>query len=476
MKMKLLATLTVILATALPSLAATTWPAGTNTLNQTFYGTNTFIKPLTALSVASSNNTFGVTTFTGQVLNTNSANGNWANYNASSEVRSNFTTGSWFRGTNGSAFWTNAQTGNWMLFSNGNILASSASFSNTVEIGTAPMNYNGAIGEYAIDIHAYQTNSLANGGSHAIRDESTYDTTIAGALGGYASYDANAQSTGTNTMNHFNGMQSRAIHNGTGLIDSFNGFDAKPTVNGPVTVLNGLNTHPAQGGGTIFQYNAILLGSSGGRATYNYGINQQGTMDVNTFSGPVICLTNLALGGYTTVPYSVLNAISWYNPNIFIITDPACQIQGKLGSDGVWAGQLAFITRNAAHASKINMLIDENGNVSIGTTNGAGTGSGNITVTNSAYVGKGIYITNGIASFCTNATMVTTTTGCTNMDGINQIIYVTAATGASLTDNAGTTEFSSVTIAAFTPIRIQPGGKFLGTAITYAAGTASHGW
>ena len=73
-------------------------------------------------------------------------------------------------------------------------------------------------------------------------------------------------------------------------------------------------------------------------------------------------------------------------------------------------------------------------------------------------------------------TITTASTGATNTLGVNVILYVTAATSAALTDNAGTTEFSGVSIAAFTPIRLQPGGKFTGTSITYATGTASHAW
>jgi hypothetical protein len=73
-------------------------------------------------------------------------------------------------------------------------------------------------------------------------------------------------------------------------------------------------------------------------------------------------------------------------------------------------------------------------------------------------------------------TVTTSATGATNTLTANIVLYVTAATGASLTDNAGTTEFSGVTIAAFTPVRLQPGGKFVGTAISYATGTASHAW
>ena len=52
-------------------------------------------------------NSSGQIVFTNSIMNTNPANGNWAQYNASSEVRSNFTTGSYFIGTNGTALWTN---------------------------------------------------------------------------------------------------------------------------------------------------------------------------------------------------------------------------------------------------------------------------------------------------------------------------------------------------------------------------------
>jgi len=54
------------------------------------------------------------------------------------------------------------------------------------------------------------------------------------------------------------------------------------------------------------------------------------------------------------------------------------------------------------------------------------------------------------------STITTSATGATNTLSVNVVLYVTAATGASLTDNAATTEFSGVTIAAFTPIRLQP--------------------
>lgn len=81
----------------------------------------------------------------------------------------------------------------------------------------------------------------------------------------------------------------------------------------------------------------------------------------------------------------------------------------------------------------------------------------------------------GFSSTGTN-TVPASATGATNTLTYNVVLYVTAATSAALTDNAGTTEFSGVTISNFTPIRLQPGGKFTGTSITYATGTASHAW
>lgn len=73
-------------------------------------------------------------------------------------------------------------------------------------------------------------------------------------------------------------------------------------------------------------------------------------------------------------------------------------------------------------------------------------------------------------------TVTTSATGATNTSRVNVILYVTAATGAALVDSAGTTEFSGVTMTSFTPIRLQPNGTFIGTAITYATGTSSHAW
>lgn len=97
------------------------------------------------------------------------------------------------------------------------------------------------------------------------------------------------------------------------------------------------------------------------------------------------------------------------------------------------------------------------------------------TVNSVAFSGGTFVSTNGVGSLATG-TITTSATGATNTLTVNVVLYVTAATGASLTDNAGTTEFSGVTISGFTPIRLQPNGKFVGTSITYATGASSHAW
>ena len=80
MIMRILTTLIFMLATVLPSWAATTWPAGTNTPNQTFYGNNNFLGYLRqggvdvltnvpgALSALSTNNGSGLTNLTSSAL------------------------------------------------------------------------------------------------------------------------------------------------------------------------------------------------------------------------------------------------------------------------------------------------------------------------------------------------------------------------------------------------------------------------
>lgn len=80
----------------------------------------------------------------------------------------------------------------------------------------------------------------------------------------------------------------------------------------------------------------------------------------------------------------------------------------------------------------------------------------------------------GMGSTATNQTVTATATGLTNTLNMTYIAYLTAATSLSLTNAGGAAEFSGVTVAAFTPIRVQPGGKLVGSAITYATGNGGN--
>lgn len=101
--------------------------------------------------------------------------------------------------------------------------------------------------------------------------------------------------------------------------------------------------------------------------------------------------------------------------------------------------------------------------------------TGSVLSSNAVLTAAGVLEVKNIGS-TSAATGSPTATGWTNATTITHILWVTAATSAALLDNAGATEFSGVTIAAFTPIRIQPGGKFTGTSITYATGSGAHAW
>ena len=139
------------------------------------------------------------------------------------------------------------------------------------------------------------------------------------------------------------------------------------------------------------------------------------------------------------------------------------------------ATQINFYTGAAGSASAGTVQMNiTSGLISIhGTNNIAYNGSriSAVGMTNGA-----VTASSGYSSLATATSVTTTATGLTNNSGVNYIAYVTAATGLSLTNNAGTAEFYGVTVAAFTPIRVQPGGKLVGTSITYASGAGGHAW
>ena len=121
------------------------------------------------------------------------------------------------------------------------------------------------------------TNPLADGGSHAFRDESTYVSS--GATGGYASYDAVATMGGTlNPNGHLYAFQARNIFtpSGAGTLSTCAGVVTLPTINGPTTDVYGMLAVDPLGAGTIAMNVALYVGQLS-RGTANYTIYSQGT-------------------------------------------------------------------------------------------------------------------------------------------------------------------------------------------------------
>jgi hypothetical protein len=239
---------------------------------------------------------------------------------------------------------------------------------------------------------------------------------------------------------------------------------------GPITTTIGVNIDAQSGPG---------IGAA-------YGICQNGASDHNVFAGSTQVNSGL----------SVSNGLTVNSGNVGIST-------GNLTLSAGTASCFTSFFVNSASQGSVGIINSGNGwdedfyNPSgnlhwyLANKNSGGTVDGNFYIreyagafidafkfeTNSTFTALGaIVATTGFSSLATSTAMSTTANGCTNTTSMVQIAYITAATGATLKDNAGNTEFSSVTIAAFTPVRIQVGGKFTGTAITYAAGAAAHAW
>jgi hypothetical protein len=77
-----------------------------------------------------------------------------------------------------------------------------------------------------------------------------------------------------------------------------------------------------------------------------------------------------------------------------------------------------------------------------------------------------ITATNGYASYATNATIVSSSTTISNNQPNNMRVWLTAATGLSMTNSAAKLVFSGQTVAALTQFDLQPTEQLVGTAIT----------
>lgn len=112
--------------------------------------------------------------------------------------------------------------------------------------------------------------------SHAIRDESTFTSTGAGA---YASYDSAPVMAGAVAYNHFRSFQSRPTYQGAAAIAEVNGFQWQLTHTGLGTIGNAYGVHIVNpgGAGPITTNTAIFIENMT-RGVANYAIYSAGTV------------------------------------------------------------------------------------------------------------------------------------------------------------------------------------------------------
>ena len=111
--------------------------------------------------------------------------------------------------------------------------------------------------------------------SHAVRDESTFNTTTTGA---YASFDSIPAFSGSTHYNHLRSFQARPQYSASGIIDRVEGFTFQITHNGTGTITDsyGLHVSNALGTGPITNQAGIWIDDLT-RGTNNYAIYSPGT-------------------------------------------------------------------------------------------------------------------------------------------------------------------------------------------------------
>lgn len=249
----------------------------------------------------------------------------------------------------------------------------------------------------------------------------------------------------------------------------------------------------AGGGASIWQNIAGTIQYSGGQVSTNTLSVQSGSLSSNPNDA-------IAAFGMTGTNVTYINPFGGIEIGRNVINDWGPQNNDFIaGSWNTTFGEpdnfnVIFQSTSGAAATAVSIFgsttdkgsgIVANNGSGVTTTLTAGHTSGRpagLTLTTNSVVLASINGDTGLMSTVSgfgssaSGTITTSSTGATNTLSANVILYVTTATSATLKDNAGTTEFSGVNIAAFTPVRLQPGGAFIATGVTYATGTSSHTW
>lgn len=135
--------------------------------------------------------------------------------------------------------------------------------------------------------------------SHAVRDETSFNTTTTGA---YASFDSIPAFSGTIHYNHLHSFQSRPAYSGSGIIDEIAAFTYQlNAISGTVSNSYGMRVMDAQGSGAITNQYGIWIDPLT-RGTNNYAL-YSGSTTVSSYHGGVFQFgtpPRMSASGWTT--------------------------------------------------------------------------------------------------------------------------------------------------------------------------------
>lgn len=279
--MRILTTLSLLLASFISALAATTWPAGTNTANQTFFGNNNFlgtlkqngVNVLTNVGPIAGSQVTGATTVTNGLAGlagvgtvNNIAKFSSGNAIVNSSVIENSTFGSYLLGTGSPNILTNY----------GNVVEGSANAQSATTIGTGnSLQGNG---------NAYFATAIGDGNVLlGMRSESPYGGTLSGILNIGSLIFGN----GMNTVNSpsYGPSGGKLGVNTTNLVATFN-VGGSVIASGSGTFTNGIVLPSTN---AYINWNNIGLyspPSSGAASSFLFsGTNILGTAEIFTMDG-----------------------------------------------------------------------------------------------------------------------------------------------------------------------------------------------
>jgi hypothetical protein len=267
---------------------------------------------------------------------------------------------------------------------NGNVTVGNKFFTTGNGVGYS-LGGNIASGDdAAILIHRAATNPLSAGGSHAMRDESTY---VASGTGGYASFDSIPVMSGSLAYNHMTSFQARPQFAGSLSIDALRGFTFMPLMSsGTVTNVQGLYIQDTTGAGTVTNQYGIYMDLLA-KGSNNYAIYTNGATpsyfggSVQTGGDAIIGGSKIKLGAFpgdwgTDYPLGVYKpALAKGNFALVDTTTAGAGVGGGIILGGAYGGTANYADWAFVKSGKLNATGgDYAGYLSFGTrANGAAT-------------------------------------------------------------------------------------------------------